>query len=68
MILLFFVFNVFRTISNKTQKSVLKELIGFTLIIAFIFYIENVLDRHHGIVFFTIFYNYFLVALQDENV
>ncbi|MCP4970713.1 MAG: O-antigen ligase family protein [Arcobacter sp.] len=44
-----------------------KEFIGFSIIVLMVFYIENILNRHHGIVFFTFFYNYYLVKLSHEK-
>ena len=56
------------TNNNTTTKDTITNLVGFSVIVLFTFYIENVLDRHHGIVFFAIFYNYYLVAIQNEKV
>lgn len=62
-----FVINVFRKINKETELKTIREFVGFAAIILFIFYIENVLDRHHGIVFFTIFYNYYLIKLENVS-
>ena len=51
----------FKKIDNK-----INEAIGFIFIILSVFYTENILDRHHGIVWFTIFLNYYLVSISDE--
>lgn len=58
----------FNTVNKSTSKKSLKEFFGFFLILILTFYIENVLDRHHGIVFCTVFYNYFLINVQNEDI
>ena len=68
LILLLYPVNLVSTLNKSTTKKTMKEVVGFGVILIMIFYIENVLDRHHGIVFFTIFYNYYLVAIQNENI
>ena len=67
IILLFFVFNLFRMKNVRVSKVKINQVIGFFIIMFFTFYIENVFDRHHGIVFFTIFFNYYLVKISDEK-
>ena len=52
---------------NCDEIHIKNEFIGVSLIILFVFYIENILDRHHGIVFFAVFFNYYLVALENEK-
>ena len=51
---------------NKHRKQI-QDFFGFTIIIMTVFYVENILSRHHGIVFFTVFYNYYLVRLSNEE-
>jgi O-antigen ligase len=68
ILLSFFVVNIFKKIENKTSKYKIRELIGFAAIIGLSFYIENILDRHHGIMFFAIFYNYYLVEIENEEI
>ena len=58
---------MFKKTNPKTGKKTMREAIGFLTIIALIFYIENIMDRHHGIVFLTVFYNYYLVAIENEE-
>ncbi|GAA4268730.1 hypothetical protein GCM10022257_08310 [Hyunsoonleella aestuarii] len=60
--------NAINTLNKSTSKRCIKEAIGVGVIVLITFYIENVLDRHHGIVFCTVFYNYYLVAIQNENI
>jgi O-antigen ligase len=67
MLISFFVINIFKTINKKTSKYKIREIIGFAVILGLTFYIENILDRHHGIMFFAIFYNYYLVEIEIEN-
>lgn len=64
---LFFVVNILKKINKKTSKYKIRELIGFAVIMGLSFYIENILDRHHGIMFFAIFYNYYLVEIDYED-
>lgn len=64
-ILFAYVINIFRSISKKTNKKDLRESIGFFIIIFSVCYIENILDRHHGIVYLTFFYNYYLVEIEN---
>ncbi|MEZ4801586.1 MAG: O-antigen ligase family protein [Gelidibacter sp.] len=59
---------LFKNTNPKTGKIVMRETIGFLAIVLLVFYIENVLDRHHGIVFFTVFYNYYLVAVENAEI
>lgn len=59
--------NIFRKTTAKSNKDTLREFFGFAVIVFLSFYIENILDRHHGIVFFAIFYNYYLVAIENEK-
>ena len=68
LILMFFIVNLINALNKSTSRNAIKEAIGFCVIIAMTFYIENVLDRHHGIVFCAIFYNYYLVAIQNEDI
>lgn len=68
LILMLYPVNLVNTLNKSTTKKTMKEVVGFVVILLMIFYIENVLDRHHGIVFFAIFYNYYLVAIQNENI
>ncbi len=68
LILLFFGVLYFKTINKTSSKESLKEFFGFTIIVLIIFHIENLMDRHHGIVFCTLFYNYYLINVQNENV
>jgi len=67
LILFLFITNIFKKITPRTKKLDVRETIGFFIIIAMIFYIENILDRHHGIVYATLFYNYYLVALENAK-
>ncbi|MGZ0015664.1 O-antigen ligase family protein [Yeosuana sp. AK3] len=67
LILLLYPVNLVSTLNKSTTNKTMKEVVGFGIILLMIFYIENVLDRHHGIVFFSIFYNYYLVAIQNED-
>lgn len=64
---LFFILYFLKNINRKTNKYLKRELIAFAVIIGLIFYIENVLDRHHGIMFFAVFYNYYLVETENEK-
>ena len=59
--------NILKKINKKTSKYKIRELIGFAVIMGLSFYIENILDRHHGIMFFAIFYNYYLVEIDYED-
>jgi O-antigen ligase len=68
LISVFFVINLIGALNKSTSKNTIKEVIGFITIVLITFYIENVLDRHHGVVFCTIFYNYYLVAIQNEDI
>ncbi|MDU8884642.1 O-antigen ligase family protein [Yeosuana sp. MJ-SS3] len=67
MILLLYGVYIIALIMKTKQKYTISEFIGFSLIILFMFYIENVIDRHHGIVYFSVFYNYYLVAFENEK-
>lgn len=67
LILFLFIINVFRKITPRTKKIDVREALGFFIIILMVFYIENILDRHHGIVYATLFYNYYLVALENAE-
>jgi len=58
-------FNIFKYKNAKTNKLLFREFLGFGLITLSIFFIEDILSRHHGILFFTFFYNYYLVAIED---
>lgn len=67
LILGFFMINIFRKINPRTKRLDLRETFGFFIIIFMVCYIENILDRHHGIVYTTLFYNYYLVALENAD-
>ena len=67
LILLFYGINIFKTITLKTSKHTVREFLGFAIIIFIVCYIENVLDRHHGIVYLSFFYNYYLVAIENAE-
>lgn len=67
LILFFYGINVFRKINPKTQRLDFREFFGFLIIGLTVCYIENILDRHHGIVYITIFYNYYLVAIENAE-
>ncbi len=56
-----------RLLRKRFPKAESREAFGFAIIIAVVFFIENILDRHHGVVFFTVFYNYYIVLLADES-
>lgn len=68
LIIMIFITNAINTLNKSTSKRYIKETVGVGVIVLITFYIENVLDRHHGIVFCTVFYNYYLVAIQNENI
>ena len=59
---------LFRSNSLKINNSNLINILGFSMVFLSVFYIENILDRHHGIVFFTIFFNYYLVTTANEKL
>ncbi|TDY13596.1 O-antigen ligase family protein [Meridianimaribacter flavus] len=63
-----FMINMFKKVNVKSQKSKIREFLGWTVIIVLVFYIENLLDRHHGIVYFSFMYNYYLVAVENEEI
>jgi len=67
LILFFYGVNVFRKTNPKTQRLDVREFFGFLIISLIVCYIENILDRHHGIVYITIFYNYYLVAIENAE-
>ncbi len=67
LLVLLYTFNLINVLNRSTTKETFKSVLGFSVIILTVFYIENVLDRHHGIVFVFVFYNYYLVALQNET-
>ncbi|MBO3096741.1 O-antigen ligase family protein [Gelidibacter pelagius] len=67
IILTLYILNLIMAFNKTTPKETVKSVLGFSVIILTIFYIENILDRHHGIVFVTVFYNYYLVAVQNET-
>lgn len=67
IILTLYILNLIMAFNTTTPKETVKSVLGVSVIILTIFYIENILDRHHGIVFVTVFYNYFLVAVQNET-
>ncbi|MCK7589533.1 O-antigen ligase family protein [Subsaxibacter sp. CAU 1640] len=58
----------FNCISKLTTKAALKEFLGFAIIISIALYIENLFDRHHGIVFCTVFFNYYLIKVENEKI
>lgn len=66
--LMLYPLNLVNSLNKSTTKKTMKEVVGFGVILLTIFYIENILDRHHGIVFFSVFYNYYLVAIQNEEI
>lgn len=68
IILSLILLNLLISKSVDISKNTYQSLIGFCLIMMFTFYIENVLDRHHGIVFFSLFFNYYIVAASDEKL
>lgn len=68
LILMLFPINLVNTLNKFTTKKTMKDVVGFVVILALIFYIENIMDRHHGIVFLSIFYNYYLAEIQNENI
>lgn len=68
IILSLILLNLLISKSANISKNTYQSLIGFCLIMMFTFYIENVLDRHHGIVFFSLFFNYYIVAASDEKL
>lgn len=63
IIMLSYLFLIFRQNQIKSLKHT--EILGFLTIIALSCLIENILDRHHGIVFFAVFYNYYLVRAAN---
>ncbi|WP_323787425.1 O-antigen ligase family protein [Psychroserpens sp.] len=67
LILFLFIINIFRKVNPRTKKLDIREGFGFFIIVLMVFYIENILDRHHGIVYTTLFYNYYLVALENAE-
>jgi len=67
LLLIFYGINAFKKINPKTKKQDLREFIGFLIIILAVCHIENILDRHHGIVYITTFYNYYLVAIENAK-
>lgn len=60
--------NLLIVFNKRTTKETIKEILGLGLIVLIVFFIENVLDRHHGIMFFSVFFNYYLVAIQNEDI
>ncbi|RAJ24370.1 O-antigen ligase [Gelidibacter algens] len=67
LILTLYILNLIEALNKATSKDTVKSVLGFSAIILIVFYIENILDRHHGIVFVSVFYNYYLVAIQNET-
>lgn len=67
ILLLLHVVVIFKTINKRTGAIPIREFIGFAVIISLVFYIENIFDRHHGIVFLSMFYNYYLIAIQNAE-
>tara|TARA_R110001606_G_scaffold23985_2_gene79992 strand:- start:2536 stop:3735 length:1200 start_codon:yes stop_codon:yes gene_type:complete len=67
LILSLLIVNLFMFKHKNVSKKTLQNSMGFFVIVFFTFYIENVLDRHHGIVFFSLFFNYYLVSISDEK-
>jgi O-antigen ligase len=68
ILLSFFIINILKKVNKKISKYKIREIIGFAVILGLTFYIENILDRHHGIMFFAIFYNYYLVEIKYEDI
>ena len=66
-ILFLYAINIFNKISATSDRKDIIEAVGFFIIVLVISYIENILDRHHGIVYFTIFYNYYLVKVENAE-
>lgn len=66
LILLMYGINVFKKINPKTTKPLFMEFLGFLVIAVFVCYIENIFDRHHGILYLSVFYNYYLVAVEND--
>ncbi|WP_223032314.1 O-antigen ligase family protein [Hanstruepera marina] len=66
-ILFFYLVNVYKKVSERTSKTSIKEFLGFLVIALSVCYIENVFDRHHGIVYITFFYNYYLVEIENNE-
>ena len=67
ILLSFFMINIYRKTNKQTEVKTIREFIGFTCIILLTFYIENVLDRHHGMMFFSVFYNYYLIKVENAK-
>lgn len=67
IVLFLYGINVFHKTNPGTSRIDVRELFGFFIIVLIICYIENILDRHHGIVYVTIFYNYYLVAIENAK-
>jgi len=60
----FYAFYITKLTLKTRDRKELKTFFGFAIILLMVCYIENILNRHHGIVFFTVFYNYYLVKLS----
>ncbi|MEM1339438.1 MAG: O-antigen ligase family protein [Bacteroidota bacterium] len=61
---IFFLFHLRKNFPSIKSR----EAFGFVMIITLICCIENIFDRHHGIVFFTTFYNYYIVLFTNESI
>lgn len=61
-----FAFNIFKHLKLNIKNPRIREFIGFLIIISSVFFIEDILSRHHGILFFTCFYNYYLLIIKNE--
>ncbi len=59
--------NLVKNAFTSAHKKRLQECIGFAIILGLIFYTENILNRHHGIVFFSMFFNYYLIKLSSDE-
>jgi hypothetical protein len=68
LILMFYGINIFKNINNRTSKLEMREFLGFAAIVLTISYIENILDRHHGMVCVVFLYNYYLVCIENAEV
>lgn len=68
LFLMLFGINLINALNKSTSKNTIKAALGFSIIVLITFYIENLLNRHHGIVFCAIFYNYYLAAIQNEDI
>ena len=67
VILLLYGINIFRKLAFNNKTREIREFLGLLTVVLLICYIENIIDRHHGIVYLTIFYNYYLVAIDNAE-